>query len=51
MLEYHIKKHYGVSIPHNKIHAYVREKGYAHPNPKKQKKGNGVDTRESTVSP
>ncbi len=38
MLEYHIKKHYGVSIPHNKIHAYLREKGYAKPNPKKQKK-------------
>jgi len=38
LLRYHIKKHYGISIPHNKIHAYLREKGYAHPDPKKQKK-------------
>jgi putative transposase len=38
LLRYHIKKHYKISLPHNKIHAYLREKGYAHPDPKKQKK-------------
>jgi putative transposase len=38
LLRYHIKKHYRISLPHNKIHAYLREKGYAHPDPKKQKK-------------
>ncbi|MGC1120762.1 MAG: DDE-type integrase/transposase/recombinase [Candidatus Methanofastidiosia archaeon] len=38
MLRYHIVKHYDVSIPHNKIHAYLKVKGYLHPDPKKQKK-------------
>jgi putative transposase len=38
LLRYHIIKHYRVSIPHNKIHAYLKEKGHAHPDPKKQKK-------------
>jgi len=38
MLRYHIARHYNVSIPHNKIHEYLKEKGYAHPDPKKQKK-------------
>jgi putative transposase len=38
MLQYHIMKHYEVSIPHNKIHTYLKEKGHAHPDLKKQKK-------------
>jgi len=38
LLEYHIKRYYKVSIPHNKIHKYLRKRGYAHPDPKKQKK-------------
>jgi len=38
MLRYHIMKHYRVSIPHNKIHEYLKEKGFAKPDPKKQKK-------------
>jgi putative transposase len=38
LLRHHIKKHYNVSISQNKIHAYLRERGYAHPNPNKQKK-------------
>ena len=38
MLEHHIRKHYKVSIPHNKIHEYLTEKGLAKPNPRKQKK-------------
>jgi len=38
LLHYHIKKHYGTSISHNKIHAYLLKKGKARQNPKKQKK-------------
>jgi len=40
LLRHHIKKYYNVSIPQNKIHEYLIERGYAHPNPKKQKKRN-----------
>ncbi len=38
LLRHHIKKHYRVNIPQNKIHNYLLEKGYAKPNSKKQKK-------------
>ena len=38
MLRYHIRRYYKVPISHNRIHAYLREKGYAQPDPKKQKK-------------
>jgi putative transposase len=38
LLRVHIAKHYGIPIPHNKIHAYLKEKGHAHPDPRKQKK-------------
>lgn len=38
LLWYHIAKHYNVSIPHNKVHEYLKEKGYAQPDPKKEKK-------------
>jgi len=38
LLRHHIKKHYKVNIPQNKIHEYLLELGYAKPNPKKQKK-------------
>lgn len=37
LLRYHIKKRYGHNISHRKIHEYLMEKGYAKPNPKKQK--------------
>ena len=38
LLRYHIKKHYRINIPQNKIHAYLLELEFAKPNPKKQKK-------------
>ncbi|MFQ6088064.1 MAG: DDE-type integrase/transposase/recombinase, partial [Candidatus Methanofastidiosia archaeon] len=38
LLRHHIKKHYGLSIPQNKIHDYLKRRGYAHPDPKKQGK-------------
>jgi transposase InsO family protein len=38
LLRYHIKKRYGRNISHRKIHEYLLKKGYAKPNPKKQRK-------------
>ncbi|MBU7017467.1 MAG: hypothetical protein HXS44_08160 [Theionarchaea archaeon] len=38
LLRHHIMKYYNVSISQNKIHAYLIERGYAHPNPNKRKK-------------
>jgi len=37
MLRHHIRVTYNVNIPQNKMHAYMVEKGYSIPNPKKQK--------------
>jgi putative transposase len=37
LLRLHIQKKYAVSIPHNKIHAYLKQKGLAYPDEKKQK--------------
>ena len=38
MLKYYIRRHYGISIPHNKIHEYLLEHGYAKENEMKKKK-------------
>jgi len=38
LLRYHIKRHYGVNIPQNKIHKHLLEVGLAKTDPKKQKK-------------
>jgi len=38
LLRHHILRHYGESIPQNKIHHYLLAKKKAVPNPKKQKK-------------
>lgn len=38
LLRHHIKRCDGMNVPQNKIHKYLLEKGYAKPNPKKQKK-------------
>ena len=38
LLRYRIKKRYGCNILHRKIHEYLLKKGYAKPNPKKQRK-------------
>lgn len=38
LLRYHIKKMHGHNISHRRIHEYLLERGYAKPNPKKQKK-------------
>lgn len=38
LLRHHIRRRHEINIPHNKIHEYLLEKGYAKPNPKKQKK-------------
>ncbi len=38
LLRHHIKRYYGVSIPQNKIHSYLKKRGYAKPDPKKQRK-------------
>lgn len=37
LLRLHIKKKYQANIPHNKIHAYLKEKGLAYQDEKKQK--------------
>ncbi len=37
MLRHHIRNAYGENIPQNKIHSYMREKGYAVENKRKQK--------------
>ena len=37
LLRHHIRKKFGVTIPHNKIHAHLKLKGWAKPNEKKQK--------------
>ena len=37
LLRLAIKERFGVSISHNKIHAYLKEKGWAKPDEKKQK--------------
>ncbi len=38
LLRHHIRRWPGINIPQNKIHEFLLEKGYAKPNPKKQKK-------------
>ncbi len=38
LLRHHIRRHQGINIPQNKIQDHLLEKGYAKPNPKKQKK-------------
>ncbi len=38
LLRLHIKRYYGLQIPQNKIHKYLKEKKMAYPNIKKQKK-------------
>ncbi len=37
LLRYDIRSKHGVNIPHNKIHAYLKQKGLAEPDEKKQK--------------
>jgi transposase InsO family protein len=37
MLRYHIRRHRGLSIPHNKIHEYLLERGYASESRRKKK--------------
>ena len=50
LLRHHIKKYYNVSISQNKIHAYLRERGYAHPNPNRHKKRNLKHQRIHSLS-
>lgn len=38
MLRHHIRTKYKKNVPQNKMHKYMLEKGYAKPNPRKQKK-------------
>jgi putative transposase len=38
LLRHHIQRYYNVSLPQNKIHQYLKERGYAQENPRKQKK-------------
>ncbi len=38
LLRHDIRRRPGINIPQNKIHEYLLEKGYAKPNPRKQKK-------------
>lgn len=38
LLRFHIKRYYEINIPHNKIHKYLLEKGYAKENKRKKRR-------------